>query len=142
MAVSRDNMPHPSVDNAELDPRWRRVAVIGTSCSGKTTFASRLSKLLDVRHIELDTLYWGPNWTARPSDDFRRDTAEAVAEAVGGIKRGLEGDEPTALFVFTSSDHVAFDQLPQEILRELPAVLHNLAAFLEKAAKDDPKAEP
>ncbi len=36
------------------------------------------------------------------------------------------------------------ENLPQlrGILRELPAVLHNLAAFLEKAAKDDGRSDP
>jgi adenylate kinase family enzyme len=42
-----------------------RIAVIGTSGSGKTTFARQLAGILDRTHIELDALHWGPNWTAR-----------------------------------------------------------------------------
>ena len=43
-----------------------QIAVLGATGSGKTTFAYSLSKLLGIGHIELDAIYWGPNWT--PSD--------------------------------------------------------------------------
>ncbi len=57
----------------------RRVAVIGTSCSGKTTFAQRLAQAKSVKHIELDSIHWLPNWTPRPHEEFRALVAEAVA---------------------------------------------------------------
>lgn len=43
-----------------------RVVVVGTSCAGKTTLARRLSRILASEHVELDSLYWGPEWTPRP----------------------------------------------------------------------------
>jgi adenylate kinase family enzyme len=42
-----------------------RVVVVGTSCCGKTTLARRLSRILASEHVELDSLYWGPEWTPR-----------------------------------------------------------------------------
>jgi adenylate kinase family enzyme len=57
-----------------------RVVVVGTSCSGKTTFARRLARALAVPHVELDALYWGPRWTASPPEVFRRRVAEAVGQ--------------------------------------------------------------
>lgn len=59
--------------------RLCRVAVVGSSCSGKTTFARCLSQRLCVSHIELDALYWGPNWTPRPPLEFRGRVEAAVA---------------------------------------------------------------
>lgn len=56
-----------------------RVAVVGTTCSGKTTFAGRLATLLDASHVELDALYWLPDWVERDRAAFRRLAAEAVA---------------------------------------------------------------
>lgn len=58
----------------------RRVVVVGTSCSGKTTFAANLAAILNARHIELDALYWLPDWVERPKQDF----LELVEKAVGG----------------------------------------------------------
>jgi adenylate kinase family enzyme len=59
--------------------RLQRTAVIGTSCSGKTTFARSLAQVLQVPHIELDTLHWLPGWNPRPRDEFRQVVADAVA---------------------------------------------------------------
>jgi adenylate kinase family enzyme len=56
-----------------------RVVVIGTSCSGKTTFARSLARVLHLAHIELDALHWLPNWIERPEDEFRALTARAVS---------------------------------------------------------------
>src|SRR3954453_4126454 len=55
----------------------RRGAVVGTTGSGKTWFARALAARLGVRHIELDEVHWGPNWTAR--EDFRGRVAAATA---------------------------------------------------------------
>jgi adenylate kinase family enzyme len=43
-----------------------RVSVIGTSGSGKTTFAAALAGALDCPHVELDQMSWDPGW--RPVD--------------------------------------------------------------------------
>jgi len=43
-----------------------RVVVVGTSCAGKTTLARRLAGILGSEHVELDSVYWGPEWTPRP----------------------------------------------------------------------------
>jgi adenylate kinase family enzyme len=45
-----------------------RVNVIGTSGTGKSTFARKLSEYLGYPHIEMDKIFWGPNWHW-PSDD-------------------------------------------------------------------------
>jgi adenylate kinase family enzyme len=55
-----------------------RVVVVGTSSTGKTTFAGRLAARLGSPHLELDALYWGPGWKPRPS--FQDDVAAAVRE--------------------------------------------------------------
>ena len=57
-----------------------RVVVIGTSCVGKTTFAKSLARVLSFRHVEMDALYWQPNWIPRASDEFRALIAQAVAQ--------------------------------------------------------------
>lgn len=49
----------------------KRVLVVGASCSGKTTMARKLSRTLKAPHIELDAIYWGPEWTPCPEERFR-----------------------------------------------------------------------
>jgi adenylate kinase family enzyme len=56
-----------------------RIVVIGSSCSGKTTYAQRLAAILGTPHIELDALHWLPDWVQRPADDFRNLVANAVS---------------------------------------------------------------
>ncbi|MEJ7794697.1 MAG: AAA family ATPase [Nocardioides sp.] len=53
--------------------RPRRVLVAGLSGSGKTTLAARLAEVLDIPHVELDSLHHGPGWVPRPTflDDVR-----------------------------------------------------------------------
>ena len=49
----------------------KRIVVIGTSCSGKTTFGGTLSYLLKAPHIELDDLHWRPGWVEIPDKVMR-----------------------------------------------------------------------
>lgn len=55
----------------------QRLHVVGTSGSGKSVLAAELARRLEMEHIQVDTLYWGPDWT--PTD---RRTFEARVEAV------------------------------------------------------------
>ena len=57
----------------------KRVVVVGTGCSGKTTFSRALALKLQVQHIELDALYWKADWTPTPKDDFRSLVKQVVA---------------------------------------------------------------
>ncbi len=49
------------------EPSLERVNVLGTSGSGKSTFAKKLAQIMDTPYIELDLLFWEPNWK-EPSD--------------------------------------------------------------------------
>ena len=57
----------------------RRVNVVGTSATGKSTMATALAERLGVPCIELDALHWGPNWTEAPDAVFRERVAAAIA---------------------------------------------------------------
>lgn len=45
-----------------------RVNVVGVSGSGKSTFARRLARALAAPYVELDALFWDPNW-GEPQDE-------------------------------------------------------------------------
>ncbi|MBN0386682.1 (d)CMP kinase, partial [Pseudomonas aeruginosa] len=44
------------------------INVVGTSGSGKSTLARRLAHRLELPWIELDRLYWRPNWQGAPDE--------------------------------------------------------------------------
>lgn len=56
----------------------RRIAVVGTTGSGKTTLAQRIAETLNLPHVELDALNWGPNWTQASTEGFRQSVGEAL----------------------------------------------------------------
>ena len=56
-----------------------KIAVVGTSGSGKTTVARRLAEHHRVPHVELDALHWGPGWSHPDADEFRARVAEALS---------------------------------------------------------------
>ena len=66
----------------------KRISVIGTSGSGKTTFARQLAECLGIRHIELDALHWGPDWTPAPIDVLR----ERVTQELSGDRWTIDGN--------------------------------------------------
>jgi len=68
--------------------RMYRISVIGTSGSGKTTFANKLAGILGVPHIELDTLHFEPGWVEAPKEVFR----SRVREAIGADRWIVDGN--------------------------------------------------
>lgn len=50
---------------------YKRVVVIGTTSSGKSTLAEKLAKKIHADCIDLDALHWEPNWQEAPLEVFR-----------------------------------------------------------------------
>lgn len=67
---------------------YRRVVVIGTTGSGKTTMARMLARRLGVPHVEMDALHWDANWTPAQTETFR----ERVAAALSGEVWVVDGN--------------------------------------------------
>ena len=50
----------------------KRILVVGDSNAGKSTLAARLAADLDLPFVEIDALFWLPNWQTRSGDEFQR----------------------------------------------------------------------
>ncbi len=50
---------------------FKRIVVIGTTSSGKSTLAKRLADQFALDFIELDALHWESNWREAPDEVFR-----------------------------------------------------------------------
>lgn len=57
----------------------QRVLVMGSSGSGKSTFARRLSSLTGLPFVSLDALYWQPGWQPSEPEDFGRRVAKVAS---------------------------------------------------------------
>jgi len=59
----------------------KRISVVGSSGSGKTTVARRLAAALAVPYVELDALHWQPNWTGATGPELAEKIEAATASA-------------------------------------------------------------
>jgi adenylate kinase family enzyme len=57
---------------------YKRLIVIGTTGSGKSTLARQLAEKLGCPFIEMDALYWEPNWEPAPKEVFHARIEQAT----------------------------------------------------------------
>ena len=89
----------------------RRVSVVGGSCSGKTTFARDLAKILDVPFVELDALNWEANWTMIDVATFQQRIRDATA-GDAWLVDGNYGGRGARDIVWPKADTVVWLDLP------------------------------
>ncbi|MBL8674623.1 MAG: adenylate kinase [Rhodospirillales bacterium] len=65
----------------------RRIAIVGTAGAGKSVLAGRLAPALGAEIVELDQLFWGPDWTPVLPELFRH-RVEAATSADRWIVSG------------------------------------------------------
>ena len=59
--------------------RFSRINVVGSSGSGKSTFGRALADRLDIPYIELDEIFWRPEWTQPKDEEFYADLEHALS---------------------------------------------------------------
>ena len=65
----------------------KRVLVIGSGGSGKSTFAHHLGELLDIEVIHLDKIYWHRDWVETPRTEWLQ-TVDRLLEQDSWIMDG------------------------------------------------------
>ncbi|MBA2264217.1 MAG: hypothetical protein H0W10_06125 [Chloroflexi bacterium] len=91
----------------------KRINVVGTSCSGKTTLARAIAARLELEHIELDALFWGPDWTPVPEPIFR----ECVDNAVSADEWVIDGGySPVRDLTWSRVDTVVWLDYPMPLV--------------------------
>ncbi|SEG06252.1 shikimate kinase [Vibrio hangzhouensis] len=48
----------------------KKINVVGTSGSGKSTFSRMLADKLNYPHLEMDAMFWKPNWQESTDQEF------------------------------------------------------------------------
>jgi adenylate kinase family enzyme len=72
-----------------------RINVVGTSGSGKSTFSRRLSELLEYPYVEMDKIFWKPEWKQSEDEEF----FTALRSSLQGPKWILDGNYTRALSI-------------------------------------------
>lgn len=93
--------------------------MIGSTGSGKTTFARALAGVLGVDFVELDALNWEANWTMAPDDRFRA-RIEAATHGDAWVVDGNYGARGAREIVWGRADTVVWLDFP------LPLILARL----------------
>lgn len=103
-----------------------RIIIIGTSGSGKTTFAKALASTLGIPHVELDAIHWAANWTQVPDDEMRLRVSEATASPrwimdgnYGQVRDIVWGQADTLIWLKYSFPTIFFRAFKRTIKRVL-----------------------
>ena len=56
----------------------RKIAIVGVSCSGKSTLAAEMAQTIGARFIDLDELHWNPDWQASSEAVFKARLTSAL----------------------------------------------------------------
>jgi hypothetical protein len=84
---------------------------VGSTGSGKTTFARSLAEILAVDFVELDALNWEPNWAMAPVDRFRA-KIDAATSGDAWVVDGNYGGRGAREIVWSRADTVVWLDYP------------------------------
>jgi len=113
----------------------RRVSVIGTTGSGKTTFARALGAVIGAPHVELDALFWEAGWKMAELETFRA----RVRSAISGERWVVDGNYRAAgalELIWSRADTVVWLDYP------LPFVLSRLLRRIVARIRDGAELWP
>ncbi|MBT4793291.1 MAG: adenylate kinase [Halobacteriovoraceae bacterium] len=87
----------------------KKVVVIGTTGSGKSTFANKLAVKLSSPYIQLDKLFWKPNWQWPSEEEF----FQAIRNEIDKESWIVDGNYTrTQAITWTDADTVIWIDLP------------------------------
>ncbi len=87
----------------------RKILVIGSGGSGKTTVAKEIAARTGLPLIHLDQLFWHPGWIKTPDDEWDRLIAELSAQDAWIMDGNYGRTLPTRV---AAADTVVFLDLP------------------------------
>lgn len=74
--------------------RYQRINIVGTSGSGKSTLAKKVSNSSPLPYIEMDQIFWRPNWQGTPDEEFQLKIRKALTEESWVLDGNYSRTEP------------------------------------------------
>ncbi len=93
-----------------------RVVVVGTSGSGKSTFAAALSARAQLAYVELDLINWGAGWQALSKNDPAAFQARVDAATAGENWVVSGGYSEVRAMIWRRAQHLVWLDLPREVV--------------------------
>ena len=90
----------------------KRVLVLGSSGSGKSTVSRRLGEALGVEVIHLDSHFWLPNWVSVPEEIWPETVAGLLQREAWVIDGNYTSTLPLRL---AAADSVVFLDVPRRV---------------------------
>jgi adenylate kinase family enzyme len=95
------------------EPPYNRIAIQGSSASGKTTLGRTLAAKLGTSHLELDSVFHQANWTPIETEKFRR----IVEDFVEQPRWVTDGNYSMVRDLYwANADVIVFLDLPRRII--------------------------
>ncbi|GAA1940147.1 hypothetical protein [Kitasatospora viridis] len=91
----------------------RRIAVVGPVAAGKSTLAAAIASHTGLPRVDLDDLFWGPDWTPLDTVNFHRTVRQRLATATW-IADGNYGGE-VAEMLLSRAELVVWLDLPLRV---------------------------
>ena len=89
----------------------KKINVIGTSASGKTTFSRKLAQKLNLNYIELDDLLWMDDWQETADGEFFQKLRMSMGDAKHGYV--IDGN-------YSRTTHITWQEIDTAIWLDLP----------------------
>jgi adenylate kinase family enzyme len=109
----------------------KRVVVVGSGGSGKSTFSRELGEITGLPVIHLDALYWKPNWITTPSDEWADIVRREVEKPVWIMDGNFGGTRETRM---KGADTIIVLDLPRWLC--MYRIFKRLAIFYNKRRPD------
>ena len=103
----------------------KRINVVGTSASGKTTFSIRLAQKLKLTYIELDDLFWLDDWQESTDTAFFQKIQAKLDQAKSGFV--IDGN-------YTRTTQIKWRDIDTVIWLDIPFYI-NLYQSIQRAVR-------
>jgi adenylate kinase family enzyme len=109
----------------------KRVVVIGSGGSGKSTFSAELGRKTGLPVIHLDREFWRPDWEETPKDEWANRVTELLAAERWIMDGNFGGTRERRM---RSADTIIFLDLPRRVC--LYRILKRMVKYYGKSRPD------